>query len=158
MMTVQDDWIQYEAVPARRVAVRGGSACAQRSPVVRQRDRRPAPAVPVRVGGRSGTRESRTPVRSPRVRLRLTRRGRLVLVVLPALSLLLGAGIAAGAGTAQALPVPVSVPVPVPVPGVDREAVVAPGDAPWSAAGRAVPGSHRRDVISRRDAGRLPGE
>ena len=63
MFTVQNDWIEYEEVeraavqlqpvPARRVAVRGGAACAQRVPVVsaprrRSRRRSARPSVPLR--------------------------------------------------------------------------------------------------------------
>ena len=135
MFAVQDDWIQYEGVPARRQAVRGGAACAQRIPVVRA-----VPARPLRVV--TGTPAAVRPVAAPSARrrpLRLTRRGRIVLVVLPGLLALSGAlGAVAGTADAQAAP----------VHPVVRTVVVGSGDTLWSIAGRIAPGADRRDVVA----------
>ena len=81
------------AVPARRVAVRGGAACAQRMPVVRETSRRLGTAArgrPFPVTVRSPAPSTRCRRRGAAPRLRLTRRGRVVLVVLPALLALSG--------------------------------------------------------------------
>lgn len=147
MLTVQNDWIRYEmseadmrtadlraahlgfgvrpvgaaiaAVPARRVAVRGGAACVQRGPVDRAR---PAPTSPVRHGARPAA-SARPP------RLRLTRRGRFVLLVLPALLALSGGLIALSApGVAEA-----SSAMP------SRTVVVGSGDSLWTIAERIAP-------------------
>ncbi len=130
MFAVQDDWIQYEGVPARRPAVRGGAACAQRIPVVRAGAARPRPvavAVPARAA---------VPARR---RLRLTRRGRIVLVVLPGLMALSGALVAvAGTGSAQAAP----------AQPVTRSVVVGSGDTLWSIAERLAPSADPREVVA----------
>lgn len=134
MFAVQDDWIQYEGVPARRPAVRGGAACAQRIPVVR------AVPAPARRTGAAPVRPLRPAARvEPRRPLRLTRRGRVVLVLLPGLLALSGALVAvAGTGSAQAAPVQPAV----------RTVVVGSGDTLWSIAGRLAPGADRRDVVA----------
>lgn len=100
MLTVQDDWIQYEAVPARRIAVRGGASCAVRPPTVRSRTAPTGlrPAAPMRPRVMVERREA-----AP---LRLTMRGRLVLVVLPAL-LALSASLVVTSGAVVEAPGPV---------------------------------------------------
>jgi len=151
MFQVQDDWIEYEtaeferaqlqSVQARRVAVRGGAACAQRTPMVRLR---PA-AAPLRAAPRS-TDRSATAGRSTRAasrptRLRLTRRGRVVLGVLPALLVLSGALFAAAPGVAEAAPHAAPHAVP-------RTVVVGAGDSLWSIAARIAPHSDPRTTIA----------
>lgn len=106
MLTVENDWVQYEATtPVRRVAVRGGANCAVRIPTVRER---PVPVLRSAQAARSlpASRAAAArllpaaSVRTDRA-LRLTRRGRLVLVVLPALLAASVATIAAGAAGAD---------------------------------------------------------
>lgn len=136
MFTVQDDWIEYEtdaferaqlrSVPARRVAVRGGAGCAQRSPMLRTR---PA-SVPQRAAARSTTPASPA-------RLRLTRRGRVVLVVMPALLALSGALLAAGPGVAEA-----STHV------APRTVVVSTGESLWTIAERVAKHTDPRTTIA----------
>ncbi|MGN6446768.1 LysM peptidoglycan-binding domain-containing protein [Amnibacterium sp.] len=136
MFTVQNDWIEYEAaepaavqlrpVPARRAAVRGGAACAHRVPVVR------APRVagmPQAAAARSG--------RAPAPRLRLTRRGQVVLVVLPALLALSGALLAAAPGVAEAAP-----------RQAPRTVVVGSGETLWRIAERVAPQADPRVTVA----------
>ena len=134
MLTVQDDWIQYEAIPARRPAVRGGAACAQRLPVQCRAEAprtRPAIASAPRPTADGATR---------RARLRLTRRGRLVLVVLPCLLAATGSFVVlAGGGQAGAAPSVRLV--------SDRTVVVLAGDSLWSIAQRLAPHRDPRDVV-----------
>lgn len=137
MFTVQDDWIEYEtdeferaqlrSVPARRVAVRGGAACGPRSPLVR--------AQPTSVPQRAAVLSTTTPARPGR--LRLTRRGRVVLVVMPALLALSGALLAVGPGVAEAAP-----------HVVPRTVVVGAGESLWTIAERVAPGTDPRTTIA----------
>lgn len=106
MITVQNDWIEYEVrpLPARRVAVRGGAACSSHQTALRP--------VGAPRGGLVGPPAAPRPMTAARprpqpARLRLTRRGRLVLVVLPALLLLSGALFAGVSGPAEAAARPV---------------------------------------------------
>ncbi|WP_345479611.1 LysM peptidoglycan-binding domain-containing protein [Amnibacterium soli] len=145
MFTVQNDWVTYEEavepVAVRRVAVRGGAACAQRLPVARDPRAVPAPqraaaraAAPAApVGGTA--RDAR---RAERRRLRLTRRGRVVLVVLPTLLALSGVLLAAAPGTAEA------------APRVEpaRTVVVGTGDSLWSIAERVAPRTDPRITVA----------
>ncbi|WP_375387683.1 LysM peptidoglycan-binding domain-containing protein [uncultured Amnibacterium sp.] len=135
MLTVQNDWIEYEAEPvqARRVAVRGGAACATRVPVGTQRVRTPAVPAPVarpRTAGAS--------------RLRLTRRGRIVLVVLPSLLLLSGVLLAAAPGVAEAA----QPAVPAASPTTVATVVVRPGDSLWAIARRSAPHTDPRTTVA----------
>jgi nucleoid-associated protein YgaU len=142
MFTVQDDWIEYEtgeferaqlqSAPARRVAVRGGAACAQRMPVASLR----AAPSPQRAAVRSVTAVQRGAER--RARLRLTRRGRIVLVVMPALLVLSGALLAAAPGVAEAAP-----------QTLPRTVVVGPEDSLWGIAERVAPHADPRTTIAR---------
>jgi nucleoid-associated protein YgaU len=154
MFTVQDDWIEYETtpVPARRVAVRGGAACAQRVPVVREPR---TGAAPLRAVGRpevvrpavaGGSRTAAVATRpaataSRPARLRLTRRGRVVLVVLPALLALSGALLAAAPGAAEAAP------RTEPRAAV-RTVVVGTGDTLWTIAERVAPHADPRGTVA----------
>lgn len=143
MLTVQDDWIQYEETPVRHVAVRGGAACSQRIPVVRAA----VPARPVLVAvPRPSTAASR-PAAAPRSRgaqrpLRLTRRGRLVLIALPALLVLSGAVVGTSAALGSAHPAPLRAQLVS-----DRTVVVAPGESLWSVAQRIAPQQDPRIVV-----------
>lgn len=141
MLTVQNDWIRYEsgaiaaraaaaAAPARRVAVRGGAACAQRGPVERTR------YSPTTVA-----RHTARPVTATRPgRLRLTRRGRFVLLVMPALLALSGALIAlSGPAIAEASPRAAVTPQAV---------VVGSGDSLWTIAERIAPHTDPRVVVA----------
>ncbi len=142
MFTVQDDWIEYEeagraaaqlqAVPARRVAVRGGAACAQRLPVTS------APR-PVAVPQRAAVRPAAATALGGRrpAPLRLTRRGRIVLVVLPALLALSGALLATAPGSAEAAP-----------REVPRTVVVGAGDSLWTIAERIAPSTDPRITVA----------
>lgn len=152
MFTVQDDWIEYEEVehgsaqlqpmPARRAAVRGGAACAQRVPVAS------APrlaAGPRPAAGRPPVAHRAAPVRP--ARLRLTRRGRVVLVVLPALLALSGALLAAAPGVAEAAPRQST-----------RTVVVGTGDTLWTIAERIAPHTDPRVTVAAIErANGLPG-
>jgi nucleoid-associated protein YgaU len=147
MFTVQDDWIEYEAlsVPARRVAVRGGAACAQRMPIG---GLQPTTAPALRAVAPSGritdgrAARSRSAQRSARrsSRLRLTRRGRIVLVVLPALLLLSGTLLATASGPAEAAPRAAAQVAP-------RTVIVGTGDTLWTIAERIAPGADPRDTV-----------
>ena len=147
MFQVQDDWIEYEtaeferaqlqSVQARRVAVRGGAACAQRTPTVRLR---PA-AAPLRAAPRSADRSATADGSTRATRLRLTRRGRVVLGVLPALLVLSGALFAAAPGVAEAAPHAAPHAVP-------RTVVVGAGDSLWSIAARIAPHTDPRTTIA----------
>jgi hypothetical protein len=142
MFTVQNDWIEYEeadraavqlqAVSARRVAVRGGAACAQRLPVAS------APRL-VAVPPRGAVRPGRAPAAAPPrpAPLRLTRRGRVVLVVLPALLALSGALLAAAPGAAEAAP-----------REVPRTVVVGAGERLWTIAERIAPSTDPRVTVA----------
>ena len=148
MLTVQNDWIEYdtrvsvrtEAVPARRVVVRGGAACAQRLPVVAAGVAAPA--------ARPRTVQPARPVahRAASARLRLTRRGRVVLIVLPSLLVLSGALLAAAPGVAEAAQ-PSAPVVSAPTAAV-ATVVVGSGDSLWSIAERIAPTSDPRDVVA----------
>jgi Tfp pilus assembly protein FimV len=144
MFTVQNDWIEYEteeferaqlrSVPARRVAVRGGAACAQRTPVVSMRPT----AVPQRAAARSVRPVAVGSVPAVRpARLRLTRRGRVVLLVMPALLALSGALLAAAPGVAEAAP-----------HATPRTVVVGPGDTLWAVAQRVAPQVDPRTTVA----------
>lgn len=147
MFTVEHDWIEYEeaveAVPARRVAVRGGAACAQRSPMVREpriaagpqrAALRPVSQAPLRIVDPAAVPAA---VRRP-ARLRLTRRGRVVLVVLPTLLALSGALLAAAPGAAEAAPRVES----------HRTVVVGTGDSLWTIAERIAPHTDPRTTVA----------
>ncbi len=142
MFTVQDDWIEYEEVehgsaqlrpvPARRAAVRGGAACAQRLPVAS------APrlvVVPQRAAARPPV--AHRAVQAKAARLRLTRRGRIVLVVLPALLALSGALLAAAPGVAEAAP-----------RQAPQTVVVGTGDTLWTIAERIAPHTDPRVTVA----------
>lgn len=144
MITVQNDWVTYETVPVRPTAVRGGSACTQRTPVVTAR--RPAAPVGPLQAPRGGAaprpapapaRRARTAPAAPKPRLRLTRRGRLALVVLPAAVGVAAALVSVTAPLAQAQPT-----------RSDRTVVVGTGDTLWSIAERVAPSSDPRDVVA----------
>jgi Tfp pilus assembly protein FimV len=124
VITVENDWIEYAPTPARRTVVRGGAVCAQRMPVATQRPR-PVVAAPVV-----------RPAAAGRRRLRLTRRGRVVLVVLPAVLALSSAFVGVSAPFAQAEPA-----------AAPRTVVVDAGQSLWSIAERLAPGSDPRDVV-----------
>jgi hypothetical protein len=146
MLTVQNDWIEYEetltramragatapgatstaAAPARRVAVRGGAACAQRTPVVGVR--------PTAADARAAVRPAVGARQAP---LRLTRRGRVVLIVLPALVALSGALLAVGSGPAEAAP-----------HVLPRTVVVGTGDSLWTIAERIAPHTDPRTTVA----------
>lgn len=143
MLTVENDWIRYEpdvtavraaeaVVPARRVAVRGGAACAHRTPLASTRVSPPAPA-PARHAAR--------PAKASRPgRLRLTRRGRFVLLVMPALLALSGGLIALSApGIAEASSRPTAAPQTV---------VVGSGDSLWTIAERIAPNVDPRETVA----------
>ena len=142
MFTVQDDWIEYDtteferarlqSATARRVAVRGGAACAQRVPAMRVQHT----TVPQRAAARSTGAGSTTPTARP-ARLRLTRRGRVVLVVIPALLALSGALLAAGPGAAEAAP-----------HTAPRTVVVAEGESLWTIAERIAPHADPRTTVA----------
>jgi hypothetical protein len=150
MFTVQNDWITYEEavepVAVRRVAVRGGAACAQRLPVARDPRAVPAPqraaarstSAPVtpRGTGAAPTAARRAPV--TRSRLRLTRRGRVVLMVLPTLLALSGVLLASAPGVAEASP------------RVEpaRTVVVGTGDSLWTIAERVAPHTDPRLTVA----------
>lgn len=142
MFTVQDDWIEYEEVehgsaqlrpvPARRAAVRGGAACAQRSPIASAPRLVP---VPQRAAVRPPVAHRAAPAKA--ARLRLTRRGRIVLVVLPALLALSGALLAAAPGVAEAAP-----------RQAPHTVVVGTGDTLWTIAERIAPNTDPRVTVS----------
>jgi hypothetical protein len=145
MLTVRNDWIEYEtdAVPARRVAVRGGAACAQRVPAARPSVLGVGPAAPAArppvmraTGPRPAVAGPARPA-APESRLRLTRRGRVVLVVLPSLLALSGLLLATAPGTAEAAQ-----------PAVSRSVVVGTGDTLWSIAERVAPETDPRDTVA----------
>lgn len=180
MITVENDWVRYETVPVRPVAVRGGAACAQRPRMVTDR---PRAAAPVPVPTRSTTQLRRTgrsaapAVGGKPPRLRLTRRGRLVLVVLPAVlagtSALVGltapfaeaqpvrlaSTVAAGAVSARAVPTGTVSARTVSARTVPpRTVVVGAGDTLWSIAERIAPQADPRDVVADLErANHLPG-
>ena len=147
MFTVQNDWVTYEEavepVAARRVAVRGGAACAQRLPVAREPRAVPAPQ-------RAAARSTSAPVVVPRTgpagrpapvtrsRLRLTRRGRVVLMVLPTLLALSGVLLASAPGVAEASPRVQPA----------RTVVVRAGDSLWSIAERVAPHIDPRRTVA----------
>ena len=135
MITVQNDWIEYATVAVRPTAVRGGAACRQRSPMVVDR---PRPAVPVRAP-RPVVQPMAAPARpaAARPRLRLTARGRFVLVVLPAVLAATAALVSVAPALAQAQPTLPS-----------RTVVVGTGDTLWSIAERIAPGADPRDVVA----------
>jgi LysM domain len=141
MITVQNDWIEYaevqvRAVPARQVAVRGGAACAQRPRIVTERPRTVAPA-PAPVARRPVAPPAVSARRQPEPRLRLTRRGRLVLIVLPAVLAGTAALVSLTAPLAQAQPAQPA-----------RTIVVGTGDTLWSIALRIAPNADPRDVVA----------
>ena len=137
VITVQNDWVEYAAVPARRTAVRGGGACAGRIPVAAQRVR---PAV-------EGAAASRPTVAHRAAPLRLTRRGRVVLVLLPAVLGLSSALVGVSAPFAQADP-----------SASARAIEVRSGDTLWSIAERLAPDRDPRDVVAELErVNRLPG-
>ena len=143
MITVQNDWIEYlptECVPTpvRRTAVRGGVVCAQRVPVQRR----------AAVGPRALAKTRPVSHRAaPAARLRLTRRGRVVLVVLPAVLALSSALVGVSAPFAQADPTAAA-----------HTVVVHPGETLWSIAGRLAPSRDPRDVVAELErANRLRG-
>lgn len=137
MFTVQNDWIEYEtdaferaqlrSAPARRVAVRGGAGCAQRSPTLSAR--------PTTASRHAAVAPTTAP--TPPARLRLTRRGRVVLVVIPALLALSGALLAAGPGVAEAAP-----------HVAPHTVVVRSGESLWTIAERVAPRTDPRTTIA----------
>ena len=149
MFTVQNDWVTYEEavepVAVRRVAVRGGAACAQRLPVARDPRAVPAPqraavrsaSTPTQVR-RPGAEGAGRAVRQQRTALRLTRRGRVVLVVLPTLLALSGALLAAAPGAAEAAPRVQPA----------RTVVVGTGDSLWTIAERIAPHTDPRLTVA----------
>ncbi|MDH2444985.1 LysM peptidoglycan-binding domain-containing protein [Amnibacterium sp. CER49] len=153
MITVQNDWIEYDVperpVPVRAVAVRGGAACARRAPIAPVRPVSAAPAVRSVVAVRAVP-AGPTPAlpavprpapaaRAPKSRLRLTRRGRFVLVVLPALLVATTALVTVAGPLAQA--------APERQPAA-RTVVVHAGDSLWSIAQRVAPTRDPRDVVA----------
>jgi nucleoid-associated protein YgaU len=139
MITVENDWVEYQTMPARRPAVRGGGACAQRVPVARAtRPISPRPLPERSAVGRPAA--PARPARSARpARLRLTRRGRVVLVLLPSV-LAATCGLVAVAGPL----------VPAQAdPATSRSVVVGAGDTLWSIAERLAPHADPRDVVAR---------
>jgi nucleoid-associated protein YgaU len=146
MITVENDWVEYQTVPARRPAVRGGGACAQRVPLVRAaRPMAPRPVPERAVLARAAAPTRPAPSARPATRsarLRLTRRGRLLLVVLPSV-LAATCGLVAVAGPL----------VPAQAdPATSRSVVVGAGDTLWSIAERVAPNSDPRDVVARLEA------
>jgi hypothetical protein len=145
MITVENDWIEYaavqvRAVPARQVAVRGGAACVQRPRVVTERPRALALApvpTPLPAQNRQQGRSASPARTQPAPRLRLTRRGRVVLIVLPAVLAGTAALVSLTAPLAQAQPAQPS-----------RTAVVGTGDTLWSIAERIAPRADPRDVVA----------
>lgn len=137
MITVQNDWVEYAPVPARRTAVRGGAVCAGRIPVAAERVR-PAAVPGARPVGH----------RAPQPPLRLTRRGRVVLVLLPAVVALSSAFVGVSAPFAQADPTATTT----------RAVEVRAGDTLWSIAERLAPARDPRDVVAELErANHLPG-
>jgi hypothetical protein len=145
MITVENDWIEYETTTARRAGVRGGAACAARVPVVRSDVRAQSAA---RHGGRAPS-PARVQVAraeplalpaasAARRRLRLTRRGRFVLVVLPSVLAATCALVAATGPLSEAQA----------APRATRWVTVAAGDSLWSIAERIAPGADPRDVVA----------
>src|SRR4051794_9938198 len=138
MIIVENDWVEYAPVPVRPVAVRGGAACAQRTRLVTDRPRAAAPArrpAPVQPASRPAPLPRRQPQPAPR--LRLTGRGRLVLVVLPAVLAATTAIVSLTAPLAEAQPARPA-----------RTIVVGTGDTLWSIAGRIAPRADPRDVVA----------
>ena len=126
VITVENDWIEYAPVAVRRPAVRGGATCAQRIPVASSR---PAPAAPRAVVAHRAAPKP--------ARLRLTRRGRVVLVVLPAVLALSSAFVGVSAPFAQA-----------DTAGARASVVVADGDTLWTIAERLAPAADPRDTVA----------
>jgi LysM repeat protein len=128
VITVENDWIEYAPVAVRRTAVRGGATCAQRIPVASSRPL-PSASVPLRavVAHRAAPKQGR---------LRLTRRGRIVLVVLPAVLTLSSAFVGVSAPFAQADPA-----------AAHGSVIVADGDTLWTIAERLAPASDPRDTV-----------
>ena len=137
VITVQNDWVEYAAVPVRRTAVRGGGACAGRIPVSAQRVR---PAVVPEASSHGTTAHRAAP-------LRLTRRGRVVLVLLPAVLGLSSAFVGMSAPFAQADP-----------SASPRTIEVRSGDTLWAIAERVAPERDPRDVVAELErVNHLPG-
>ena len=141
MITVENDWVTYEPQAVRPMAVRGGAACAQRPRTVTQR---PAPVAPARSTAPSRPGVARIaqpglpqPRRAPERRLRLTRRGRVVLIVLPAVLAGTAALVSLTGPFAEAQPVRPTATV-----------VVGTGDTLWSIAERIAPRADPRDVVA----------
>jgi hypothetical protein len=135
MITVENDWVEYQTVPARRPAVRGGGACAQRVPVARVQS---APAARRAPAVRSGAVARPAKRTAPEPSLRLTRRGRLVLVVLPAILAATCSLIAVGGPLVPAEA----------APAASRSVVIGAGDSLWSLAERLAPNADPRDVVA----------
>jgi len=131
VITVQNDWVEYGTVAARRTAVRGGAVCAARIPVAAER----TPSVASHTAAPRGTVAHRAV--APARRLRLTRRGRAVLVLLPAVLALSSAFVGMSAPFAQADPAASS-----------RTVVVRTGDTLWAIAERVAPARDPRDVVA----------
>lgn len=172
MLTVQNDWITYEpeaAVrgaagadpePARRVAVRGGAACAERMPAVASLRPRSASIRPRSAPIRPRSASTTLPTRAPRgtetpaaksVRpapLRLTRRGRVVLLVMPALLVLSGVLLMLSApGVAEASTGGPAAATTAPAAAVTRTVVVGTGDSLWTIAERIAPHTDPRVTV-----------
>jgi len=128
VITVENDWIEYAPVAVRRPAVRGGATCAQRIPVASSRPAA-APAAPRAVVAHRAAPKP--------ARLRLTRRGRVVLVVLPAVLALSSAFVGVSAPFAQA-----------DTAGARASVVVADGDTLWTIAERLAPAADPRDTVA----------
>jgi len=130
--------VEYAPVPARRAAVRGGVVCAGRIPVAAVR---PAPVPAATARGEVASRAGR---QAP---LRLTRRGRVVLVLLPAVLALSSAFVGVSAPFAQADPTASS-----------RAVEVRAGDTLWSIAERLAPARDPREVVAELErVNHLPG-
>ena len=143
MLTVQNDWIEYESTQVRRAAVRGGATCATRIPVISSRTgprANPPWSVEPLV-----FRAAAPPRGRPARRLRLTARGRLVLLVLPVfvlpvlllLALLCVTSVPAPARAAEAAQ-GVRLPTAGPI-GAD--------DTLWTGARRVAPDRDTRGVV-----------
>jgi LysM domain len=152
MITVENDWVRYETVPVRPVAVRGGAACGQRPRMVTDRPRAAAPVPTPSPAQLRPAAPSAAPVAARKApRLRLTRRGRIVLVVLPAVLAGTTALVGLTAPFAEAQPVRLASTVVVGTVStgtVPRTVVVGTGDTLWSIAERIAPQADPRDVVA----------
>jgi hypothetical protein len=128
VITVENDWIEYAPVAVRRTAVRGGATCAQRIPVASARPVAAPAASRTVVAHRAASKQGR---------LRLTRRGRIVLVVLPAVLALSSAFVGVSAPFAQA-----------DTATTRGSVVVGDGETLWTIAERLAPADDPRDTVA----------